>query len=181
MPEPGDGTVVRGNVYEEDGFTLTNLSFPTGAGGAFNSIHPPNFRYSNSVSFYNNVQNGVTQLTKTGGGNFDLVSIDLDGLNYAVSTHATFIGYKADFSSVFQTFYTDAVFPSRQTFIFPASFAALTRVTWMNEAGNTGTFLPFHQFDNVVANVPEPSSVVLGVVGLAVVLCRRRIRNDRSA
>lgn len=182
LPEPGDGTVIRGNIYEEDGFRLTNLSYPTGPGGAFKSIHSGNFRYSDSVSFFNNVQNGVTQLTEIGGGTFDLLSIDLDSLNWAVSTHATFIGYRADNTTVSETFYTDAVFPSRQTFYFPDSFEELTRVTWMNEAGNTGPFLPFHQFDNIVVAphaqaVPEPSSFVLmslGALSLAVCAWRRR-------
>ena len=85
---PTDGTANRGCSYQEDGFTLDHLSScRAGGGGEFKSIHPANFRYAASVSFFINTQLGITRLTKTGGGTFALVSIDLDGLNGS----ATFI------------------------------------------------------------------------------------------
>jgi len=157
-PQPGDGTVNRGCSYSEDGVTLANLN--CGGGGAFGSIHPPNYRYSASVSFYNNVQLGVTQLTLAGGGSFDLVSIDLDGLNgsatfvppggiraYPDPALFTFIGTHPDATTVTESFTTDHNFPDRQTFRFSAAFHRVTRVTWMQDNGYPR---PSQQFDNIV-------------------------------
>ena len=162
-PQPGDGTVSRGCTYSEDGVTLANLN--CGGGGTFGSIHPPNYRYSASVSFYNNVQLGVTQLTLTGGGSFDLVSIDLDGLNgsatfvppggiraYPEPAAFTFIGTRPDATTVTESFTTDHNFPDRQTFRFSAVFDRVTRVTWMQDNGYPR---PSQQFDHIVL-IPNP-------------------------
>lgn len=162
-PQPGDGTVSRGCTYSEDGVTIDNLN--CGGGGAFGSIHSSNYRYSASVSFYNNVPLGVTQLTLTGGGRFDLVSIDLDGLNgsatvvppggiqaYPQPAVFTFIGTRPDATTVTESFTTDHNFPDRQTFRFSALFDRVTRVTWMQDNGHPR---PSQQFDNIVL-VPNP-------------------------
>jgi len=71
--------VNRGCTYTEDGFTL-DFASPCLPSGEFRSIHPPSFRFNDSVSFFNNSQLGITRLTKTGGGSFDLASIDFGRL-----------------------------------------------------------------------------------------------------
>lgn len=166
LPVPGDGTVNRGCTYSEDGFTLDNLN--CGGGGDFKSIHPPNYRYSDSVSFFNNVQLGVTRLTKIGGGTFDLVSIDLDGLNgsatvvppggifpYPSPALFTFIGTRLDATTVTESFTTDHNFPNRQTFTFSALFDSVTQVTWTQDNGYPR---PSQQFDNIVVTATDVSS-----------------------
>ena len=163
-PQPGDGTSGVECIYSEDGVTLTNLSC-AGGGGTFVSIHPPNYRYSASVSLYNNVQLGVTKLTLTDGGSFDLVSIDLDGLNgsatfvppggiqaYPEPALFTFIGTRPDASTVTESFTTDHNFPDRQTFRFSAMFDRVTQVTWMQDNGYPR---PSQQFDHIVL-IPNP-------------------------
>ncbi len=185
----GTGEVNRGCTYMEDGFTLDYAS-PCLPSGEFRSIHPPSFRFSSSVSFYNNSQLGVTRLTRTGGGTFALDSIDLDGLNFPVATTVTFTGTLLDATTVTQTFNTDALFPARQTFAFGASFDTVTQVTWVQVGGAPGPQLPFHQFDDIVVTanaqaVPGPSSSVLMSLGLALSLAgyawRRRILHERVA
>ena len=163
LPQPGDSTVNLGCTYSEDGVTLNNLS--CGGGGEFKSIHFPNYRFSASVSFYNNVQLGVTQLTMTSGGSFDLVAIDLDGLNgsatftppggiraYPEPAVFRFIGTQPDATTVTEFFTTDHNFPGRQTFTFSALFDRVTRVTWMQDNGYPR---PSQQFDNIVL-IPNP-------------------------
>jgi len=158
LPQPGDGSVNRGCTYAEDGVTLANLN--CGGGGDFKSIHPPNYRYSASVSFFNNVQLGITRLTLTSGGSFDLMSIDLDGLNgsatfippggvlpYAQPALFVFIGTRPAGTTVTESFTSDHNFPHRQTHTFSALFDRVTQVTWMQDNGYPR---PSQQFDNIV-------------------------------
>ncbi len=158
LPQPGDGSVNRGCTYAEDGVTLANLN--CGGGGDFKSIHPPNYRYSASVSFFNNVQLGITRLTLTSGGSFDLMSIDLDGLNgsatfippggvlsYAQPALFVFIGTRPDGTTVTESFTSDHNFPHRQIHTFSALFDRVTQVTWMQDNGYPR---PSQQFDNIV-------------------------------
>ncbi len=162
-PHTAGSPANRGCTYSEDGVTLVNLN--CGGGGAFNSIHPGNFRYSASVSFYNNVQLGVTRVTLTSGGSFALVSIDLDGLNgsatfvppggnfpYPQPALFTFIGTLPDGSTVTESFATDHQFPNRQTFAFSGLFDRVTQVVW---AQDNGYPRPSQQFDNIVL-IPLP-------------------------
>ena len=158
LPGPGDGTVDRGCSYSEDGFTLHNLN--CGGGGNFKSIHPVNYRYSASVSFFNNVQLGATRLTMTSAASFHLVSIDVDGLNgsatvvppggiraYPDPAFFTFVGARPDGTTVTESFNTDHNFPNRQTITFSALFDSVTQVTWMQDNGYPR---PSQQFDNIV-------------------------------
>lgn len=109
------------------------------------------------MSFYNNVQLGITRLTKTGGGTFDLVSIDLDALNDGPGYNpgsVTFIGTLPDATNVTQTFTMDSVFLDHQTFPFSELFDTVTQVTWQQTASYPD---PGHQFDNIVVTAhPQP-------------------------
>ncbi|CCI21096.1 conserved exported hypothetical protein [Microcystis aeruginosa PCC 9809] len=148
-----------GFTYTEDGFTLDNLSTP----------HPFAFfgtqasRYPGSTALFNNTVGGITRLTQNGGGLFDLNSIQLTSLVGNNSVTINFTGTKADSSTVSQTFTTDAILSTLETFTFNSSFTNLVSVQWIQAS-------PFHQFDNInvtpsATPVPEPSAI-LGLLGL---------------
>jgi len=110
------------------------------------------------VSFYNNIQLGITRLTRTDGGSFGLVSIDLDALNpwnsappldVSRAVVVRFIGTRPDGTTVDQYFMTDTVFPSMQTFTFSSSFDNVIRVEWVQGNNSLNQDAP-HQFDNIV-------------------------------
>jgi len=169
---PSDGTVSRGCSYEEDGFTLDHLSScVAGSGSEFKSIHPSNYRFSASVSLFNNTQLGITRLRQKGGGSFAMVSIDLDGLNgsatfvppgglipYPEPATFTFVGTRQDGTVVMSLFTTDHNFPGRQTHAFGAAFDRVAAVTWMQDNGYPR---PSQQFDNIVVGPATGSRVAL--------------------
>jgi hypothetical protein len=95
-----------------------------------------------------------------GAGHFELVSIDLDGLNGSAGvippggslptrSHrcSRFIGTRTDGTTVTESFTTDHSFPNRQTFRFSAMFNRVTQVIWMQDNGYPR---PSQQFDNIV-------------------------------
>jgi hypothetical protein len=159
----GSGLVNRGLQYQEDGFQLDNLSL-----SQFTSIHSGDSRYTGTPSFFNNGSNGVTRLTQIGGGAFTLSSIDLDSFfTVPPVSSVTFTATLLGGGTTSQTFTTDSIFASLQTFIFGSAFANVTQVEWTN--GPTS-----HSFDNIVVSaVPVPGAVwlmgssLLGLVGLA--------------
>ncbi len=169
----GSGLVDRGSTYTEDGFVLDHLS-----NNQFFSIHSGDVRFTRSVSFFNGVANGITRLTKSGGGAFDLDSIDLDSLNGAAAVTVIFIGIRLNLSPVIQEFTLDASFPVLETFVFRAGFDSVTEVSWAQ-------VLPGHSFDNIViaeavvvdppvTGVPEPVALSLLGAGLAGLGAMRR-------
>jgi len=144
-----------GFTYTEDGFTLDNLSTPNPF-GVFGTQAP---RYAGSTALFNGTPGGITRLTQNGGGLFDLNSIQLTSLNGSYSVTVNFTGTKADSSTVTQSFTTDAILSTLETFTFNSSFTNLVSVQWIQAD-------PFHQFDNInVTPVPEPSAI-LGLLGL---------------
>jgi hypothetical protein len=175
----GTNEVNRGCTFTEDGFTL-DFASPCLPSGEFRSIHPPSFRFSDSVSFFNNSQLGITRLTKTDGGTFDLDSIDLDGLNFPVPTTVTFTGTHSDATTVTQSFTTDATFPGRQTFTFSTAFDTVTQVTWVQSGGGPGPQLPFHQFDTIVVttNAQRDARATLALRDINRVGSTMRTRRD---
>ncbi len=144
-----------GFTYTEDGFTLDNLSTPN----PFKFFGTQESRYPGSTALFNNTVGGITRLTQNGGGLFDLNSIQLTSLVGNNSVTINFTGTKADSSTVSQTFTTDAILSTLETFTFNSSFTNLVSVQWIQAS-------PFHQFDNInVTPVPEPSAI-LGLLGL---------------
>lgn len=146
-----------GFTYTEDGFTLGNLSTPF----PFAFFGTQEFRYPGSTALFNRTVGGITRLTQNGGGLFDLNSIQLTSLNGSYSVTVNFTGTKADSSTVTQSFTTDAILSTLETFTFNSSFTNLVSVQWIQAS-------PFHQFDNINVSatpVPEPSAI-LGLLGL---------------
>ncbi len=113
---------------------------------------------------FNNTVGGITQLSRVGGGSFDLFSIDLAELSGSSVANITFIrdgGYS-------QTFTLDGTAFTPETFLFDNGFLNTNSVTWTQDS-------PFHQFDNIqidVATVPAPAAVwllgsgLLGLIGM---------------
>ena len=100
------------------------------------------------------------------GAAFDLISIDLAELNGANASTVTFTGDVQGGGTVTQSFTLDGVAFGAQIFKFGPQFTNLTAVRWTQAS-------PYHQFDNIVAEVPEPASLAsilagtLGLVGLS--------------
>lgn len=167
----GSGLVSsRGHSYSEGGFTLTK----SGTQFEFGSIHAGDFRYSGTVSFFNNEINSVTTLSKAGGGAFDLDSIDLDSLNGGSNVLVTFTASLSGGGTATQSFTTDSSFPGLQTVSFGSAFDNVLSVSWAQVS-------PFHSFDNIVVDagnssqVPAPSALLLvGAALLAAGAIRRK-------
>jgi hypothetical protein len=151
----------HGFVYVEDGFQLDNLSvFEFSSWGTLHS------NYTGSTALFNASDGGDTQLTRFGGGVFDLVSIDLAEHNLPTAANVTFLrdgGHS-------QTFTLDGVAFGAETFFFDNGFLGATIVTWEQE-------FSLHQFDNIVVNpVPIPAAVWLfgSALGLLAWMRRRK-------
>jgi len=104
-----------GNTYTEKGFTLDALD-PNNYG--FSIFGTLASGYPGSTALFNNTVNGITRLTQVGGGEFDLASIDLTSLNGNNNVTVGFTGTKADLSTVNQSFTTENLLSSLETFTF---------------------------------------------------------------
>lgn len=166
LEETNSSVNSHGFEYTEDGFLLTNLSSLEFA--TFGTLES---RYTGSTALFNNTVGGITQLTRVGGGVFDLISIDLSELNAASVASVTFTR-DGGFS---QTFTLDGIL-GPQTFLFDSNFLGSSSVSFTQVS-------PFHQFDNITIlensvgspnTVSEPSiSIILGL-GLICIAIRRK-------
>jgi len=146
-----------GSPYSEDGFSIaaTTLSF-------FGTLEN---RFTGSTALLNRIGKGVTILTNDMANPFSVQSIDLSELNGNRVADVNFTGQVSGAGTVMQTFTLDGVF-GNETFLFNASFANLTSLSWVQIS-------PFHQFDNIVLNegggvspVPLPAALPLMAAGL---------------
>ncbi len=168
-----------GPVYQEDGFTLTNL-------GSTNDPNTPSFAtygsaaigsYTGSTALLNDNVGGITWLTSTDTTIlFSLYSIDLSELfdHTGTTDSVTFYGIDYLGQIVQQTFTLDGTF-GYETFYFSSDFTSLVSVLW----AQTDWYV---QFDNIAttAPVPEPSTFLLfgaGLIGLSAATKRRIARN----
>jgi hypothetical protein len=122
------------NSYVDDGFQLaTDGLFYVAGAGTGQTMFPAGTSQLNTLSVF-------------GGGNFDLVSIDLSELNGSVGPQTvTFQGNLFGGGTVSQTFTTDGPF-GLQTFNF-SGFTNLVSVSW-DQIDPTS----FLMYDNIVAN-----------------------------
>ena len=134
---------VTGNPYQyvEDGFVLDDL---TATQGFYRwGLGTQQYIDNGSTNMYNNAANGITRLTRVGGGTFGLLSIDLAELNGPDMSPVTFTGTRADGSVVTYAVQIDGVPFFAETFTFPSTFQNLVRVEWIQAS-------PYHTFDNIV-------------------------------
>ncbi|MBY0400699.1 hypothetical protein K2X89_10415 [Myxococcota bacterium] len=147
--------------YSEDGFTLTASSL-----SSFGTLDG---RYSGSTALFETGDGAVVELRHGTGSAFDLVSIDLAEREGPDATTVTFTGDLQGGGTVTQSFTLDGVAFGAQIFKFGPQFTNLTAVRWSQDA-------PYHQFDNIVAEVPEPAFGALmltGTLGLVAAHARR--------
>jgi hypothetical protein len=147
-----DGYTYSTSDYTESGFTISPSS---GTGFCLIAQDNPNL-FMGSTGLSNCNANGINILTKVGGGTFSLSFIDLAPFGrfldpvspYGGGALVTFVGTKADASTVSVTFTTPpdaAPFPAYafQTYSFSGlGFDNLVSVSWTHVS-------PYHQFDNI--------------------------------
>lgn len=145
--------------YSEAGFSLGSPSNNFASWGSTIS------HYNGSQAMFQNTPNGVTVLTKIGGGSFSFDSIDLSEVYNQTgytATNVTFVGNLTGGGTSSVSIDLDLIF-GNQTFSFGSAFSDVTSVSWTQTPG-------FHQFDNLTMDagnsVPEPSSLALMVLAL---------------
>lgn len=165
---------VHGMSYTENGFNFASSSTQHN----FATWGTQHANYFGSTALWNGDGtgvNGITTLTRVGGGAFDLLSIDLAELNLvdgaSVSFNATFSGG----GTTSQNFSLDGFqatndLSSFETLTF-TGFDDVVSVSWLQAT-------PFHQFDNVTIStadeIPEPATLPLLALGVTVLALMRR-------
>ena len=157
------------STYNEDGFNLSASQF--GSAQQNNTDW-----YLGSASLFNDFANGITTLTKIGGGTFNFNSIDLAPVSKTYGSGATisFTGNVQGGGTVNASYTLDDSF-SFQTFVLNG-FNNLTSVTWSQ-------VYQYHQFDNLVLDqstqIPEPGSLaLLGVALIGMAASRRKSKQQ---
>jgi hypothetical protein len=172
--------------YTENGFTITTISngapnIPLGMFGPADT----GFTGGRTVFIQSGSPNTIT-LQPSGGGTFDLLSIDLSQFRPGpvLNGDVMFIGHRADGSTVAETFQLPFTAMGQPIVVGTFAFTGFTNLTSVNWDGGPGgtPFEHFHQFGNIVLQVggagtavPEPSTLMLLAVGVPALLgCRQR-------
>lgn len=174
-----------GNISTRFGTLVTSQSYVLSTSGSgpinngFNAFrpkaNPADYLYTGSIALLDDSPGSFVTLTHSGGGLFDLQSIDLANIaqQNAFSGGATvgFVGTRLDGTTVSRTFQLQSV-DALQTFAF-SGFTGLTSVTFGAQV------IPFYQFDNVVLS-PSATFAVPGPMA-ALAFGGRLIRRRKRA
>jgi hypothetical protein len=192
---PADAAVV-----DFSNIAPTNQQFNFGlSSGGFDFIHGPDsdtflhlhagrdtFWPWNGTSIL--LPHGDVIMTRTGGGLFDVCTVDLAGWPYNVENPIHAVGTKADSSTVTQVFTLDGFADGSggladfETFVFNSSFTGLVSLRFLVNGTGKGNVQGLFGIDNICVDecggrvVPEPASLItwtLGI-GLAFVVRRRK-------
>ena len=169
----GAGTVFQGPTYVEGSFQVKNTS--GSSSNAFGSHGIGSSSYAGSTGLFNNFVNGITELTKVGGGSFTLSSIDFAqvfasaGGTSPVNVVGTFsAGGTIALPTISIVALTTPVF---MTYNFGSAWTGLSKVTWKQG-------FRYNQFDNIVVEpenlIPLPGGAAMAMVGMGVIGIRRR-------
>lgn len=160
LAQTSTGFTFPGNVYTEDGFSVTNIN---GFGFAVPGSGQVNW-YTGSTAMFINGSNNTASLARVGGGSFDLISIDLSEIDVGRlgPTPVTFTGHLTGGGTVVQSITLNGVF-GMETMVF-SGFTNLSSVTWQQ-------LFEYHQFDNIVVqavgvSAPGTASLLLCALGL---------------
>lgn len=159
------------NEYSSFGFKLESSAFASWGTSSSN--------YAGSTALFNLFDNDTTVLSRTDGGAFNLLSIDLsEAFRGGRSTTVDFVGTRVDGTQVVESVVMDGIF-GFESFNF-SHLIGVTSVFWSQGSS-------YHQFDNVAlglmgdpnpgggAVVPVPGAYLLGAFGLALAgLVKRR-------
>ena len=168
----GTGFNAVASPYTEDGFSIEDATkSPTdlksiGSGSSF---------FAGSTAMALTAQNETVRLTRSDAARFSLLSIDLSEFTPSSPTTlpVVFTGQVFGGGSASVTLTLDQSF-GFQTFSFSSAFSDLTSVSFRNGAINSPQN---YQFDDIVALwVPEPSTALLLVGGLAGLALGKRTR-----
>ena len=184
--------IIHGTSYTEDGFTLSVTCCEPVAGPQSTDLRTAGTLspiYAGSTAMRGGKSNTLITLIASGGGPFNLLSIDLatvphtqlvDGVLVPIDpgepTVVTFVGVRVGGNTVTQTFsHTDFLNLTKYNF---HGFSHLESVSWFISEGVGQNPTIAHQFDNIrVIGIPEPGTLALFGIGLAgMSLARRRKR-----
>lgn len=167
------GSTNIGNVYAENGFTITATPAYSWSGSGFYALQASSQLWTGSPGLTYYGIGAQLELTSLDGVPFGLNSIDISrGDSNTGLIPVTFTGVKLDGSKVFQSYwFHDTQKGRNETFLFDEQFTGLSALRWQQGA-------EWHQFDNIVISaVPEPTTTVLlfsGLLLLALTKTRRR-------
>jgi hypothetical protein len=157
--------------YSENGFTVTSGKATSGAlFGVIGATHPWNV---GSTTLYNNYPSFGSILTRTGGGLFDVHSIDLfeliqpgkifNSLPAGLPATITFEGWNGATKVANQSFTLDGALGG-QTVLLSSSFSDLTSFKFTSNARSANNMA---QFDNIVVSAVPDGGSSLALIGVA--------------
>lgn len=179
-----------GAVYRDGGFILRATADPAfGVTPDFNFNGTLSNIYPGSTALFHHISGGDISLAREDGGTFNFTSIHLaelpnrneDGIPFPMPSFSiAFTGRFADGSTVTEY---GGVNSSSFLTLRPNAFSSFTdvvEVTW--KQGGGGPKSPTHQFDDLtVEATPEPSSLVMALIGTGVLGAVYRSRASRTS
>lgn len=167
LAAPGTFLTNVADGYTEDGFKFLNTTLPNLA-DSFGSWQNSSTAFAGSTTLFNQWQDAITQLSRVGGGAFDVSTIDLASLNLSpLPNTVTFTGTRGDNSTV-----VNAITMSNPSALLTYNFTGMTNIVKLEWSQS----FPFHQFDNINVNsVPEPATMSALALGVLAFARRRRL------